>query len=218
MSKTIFAKDKLISYEEGVGLKVSDLEETTPTSDNIVLLHSNGHPRKASISSLPISGPQQAALDAVSDKDHTHDFSEITDFPTSLPSNDVPSWAKASAKPTLTASELGYATSDHTHDSSYLVTFAGSAQSGALLFPGGTLIRWWTRSISGTSQISASMPSLTVKGQSAIFQSGFRIQISSDARLDHMCYSSGNSGYYARQSSKGTNTFWFVAIGKWYYA
>lgn len=41
------------------------------------------------------------------DKVHTHTKSEITDFPTSMPASDVSSWAKASSKPTYTASEVG---------------------------------------------------------------------------------------------------------------
>lgn len=38
---------------------------------------------------------------------HTHTKSQITDFPTSMPASDVPAWAKASTKPTYTASEVG---------------------------------------------------------------------------------------------------------------
>ena len=38
---------------------------------------------------------------------HTHTKSEITDFPTSMPASDVSAWAKASTKPTYTASEVG---------------------------------------------------------------------------------------------------------------
>lgn len=38
---------------------------------------------------------------------HKHTKSQITDFPTSMPASDVYSWAKASTKPTYTASEVG---------------------------------------------------------------------------------------------------------------
>lgn len=38
---------------------------------------------------------------------HKHTTSEITDFPASLPASDVSAWAKAAAKPTYTASEVG---------------------------------------------------------------------------------------------------------------
>ena len=38
---------------------------------------------------------------------HKHTKSEITDFPSSMPASDVSAWAKASTKPTYTASEVG---------------------------------------------------------------------------------------------------------------
>ena len=38
---------------------------------------------------------------------HSHTKSQISDFPTSMPASDVPSWAKASSKPTYTPSEVG---------------------------------------------------------------------------------------------------------------
>ena len=38
---------------------------------------------------------------------HTHTKNEITDFPTSLPASDVSEWAKATSKPSYTASEVG---------------------------------------------------------------------------------------------------------------
>lgn len=48
-----------------------------------------------------------AALAGKANTSHTHTKSEITDFPTSLPASDVSEWAKASTKPTYTASEVG---------------------------------------------------------------------------------------------------------------
>lgn len=42
-----------------------------------------------------------------SKKNHTHTKSQITDFPTSMPASDVYSWAKASSKPSYSASEVG---------------------------------------------------------------------------------------------------------------
>lgn len=54
-----------------------------------------------------------------SDKGHKHTISDVTDFPTSMPASDVYSWAKASTKPTYTASEVGAAPSSHTHDDRY---------------------------------------------------------------------------------------------------
>ncbi len=58
-------------------------------------------------------------LSGKSDTGHTHTVSDISDFPTSLPASDVYAWAKASAKPTYTYSEVGAAASSHNHDSSY---------------------------------------------------------------------------------------------------
>lgn len=55
---------------------------------------------------------------------HTHTKSQITDFPTSMPASDVSAWAKASTKPTYTASEVGAAPSSHTHN------YAGSSSAG----------------------------------------------------------------------------------------
>lgn len=46
---------------------------------------------------------------------HSHTVSDITDFPSSMPASDVYSWAKASTKPTYTYSEVGAASSGHTH-------------------------------------------------------------------------------------------------------
>ena len=51
---------------------------------------------------------------------HTHTKSQITDFPTSLPASDVSAWAKASTKPTYTASEIGAAPTSHTHTKSQI--------------------------------------------------------------------------------------------------
>ena len=48
-----------------------------------------------------------------SPKVHTHIRSQITDFPTSMPASDVYSWAKATSKPTYTASEVGASPTDH---------------------------------------------------------------------------------------------------------
>ena len=50
---------------------------------------------------------------------HTHKVSEISDFPTSMPASDVPSWAKAASKPSYTASEVGASPSNHNHAGVY---------------------------------------------------------------------------------------------------
>lgn len=53
---------------------------------------------------------------------HTHSKSQITDFPTSMPASDVYAWAKASTKPTYTASEVGAAAASHNHSASEITS------------------------------------------------------------------------------------------------
>ena len=61
--------------------------------------------------------------DARTPKAHTHKKSEISDFPTSMPASDVPDWAKASNKPSYTASEVGASSSNHNHAGTYEPAF-----------------------------------------------------------------------------------------------
>lgn len=60
---------------------------------------------------------------------HKHTKSEITDFPTSMSASDVYPWAKASAKPSYTKSEVGLGNVDNTADSEKSVKYATSAGS-----------------------------------------------------------------------------------------
>lgn len=46
-------------------------------------------------------------LNGKANSSHTHTKSQITDFPTSMPASDVYAWAKASSKPSYSASEVG---------------------------------------------------------------------------------------------------------------
>ena len=48
-------------------------------------------------------------------KNHKHSKSDISDFPSSMPASDVYGWAKEKTKPVYTASEVGAASSSHTH-------------------------------------------------------------------------------------------------------
>ena len=57
--------------------------------------------KAANIDGLTVLLNQKAAIS------HTHTKSQISDFPRSMPASDVSSWAKASTKPTYTASEVG---------------------------------------------------------------------------------------------------------------
>ena len=57
--------------------------------------------KAANVDGLTVLLNQKAAIS------HTHTKSQISDFPRSMPASDVSSWAKASTKPTYTASEVG---------------------------------------------------------------------------------------------------------------
>ena len=63
-------------------------------------------------SSLPASGGNADTVGGKKPSDfaassHKHTKSDISDFPSSLPASDVPSWAKATTKPSYTASDVG---------------------------------------------------------------------------------------------------------------
>ena len=64
-------------------------------------------------------GSDARLSDTRTPKAHTHKKSEISDFPTSMPASDVPAWAKASSKPSYTASEVGASPSNHNHAGVY---------------------------------------------------------------------------------------------------
>lgn len=64
---------------------------------------------------------------------HKHSKADITDFPSSLPASDVPSWAKAANKPAYNWSEIGgkpssFPPSSHNQSSATLKSPAGTAQ------------------------------------------------------------------------------------------
>lgn len=72
------------------------------------------------------------ALSGKAATSHTHTKSQITDFPSSMPASDVYSWAKASTKPTYTASEVGAAASSHKHSASDITSVNASAITGTI--------------------------------------------------------------------------------------
>lgn len=67
--------------------------------------------------------------DKFAPKSHTHTKSQITDFPKSMPANDVSAWAKAASKPSYTKAEVGLGNVDNTADSAKSVKYATSAGS-----------------------------------------------------------------------------------------
>ena len=70
-----------------------------------VKVGSTSYSCSSNIISLP-AYPTLSSLGAAASS-HTHTKSQITDFPTSMPASDVYAWAKASTKPSYTASEIG---------------------------------------------------------------------------------------------------------------
>lgn len=68
---------------------------------------------------------------AMTPTSHTHKKSEITDFPTAMPASDVYSWAKASSKPTYTASEVGASPTGHKHTKSEITDFPSAMPPSA---------------------------------------------------------------------------------------
>lgn len=69
---------------------ITDFPETMPPS-----AHNHS---KSEIIDFPKTMPPSS---------HSHSKSDITDFPSSMPASDVSDWAKATTKPTYTASEVG---------------------------------------------------------------------------------------------------------------
>lgn len=76
---------------------------------------------------LHITSAERTTWNSKANGTHTHSKSQITDFPTSLPASDVYSWAKASAKPSYTKSEVGLGSVDNTSDANKSVKYATSA-------------------------------------------------------------------------------------------
>ncbi len=87
-------------------VKASDgnLYVNVPWTDTAITVDSS----LSSTSTNPVQNNViNTALAGKSDTDHTHTTSQIIDFPSSMPASDVYSWAKASTKPSYTASEVG---------------------------------------------------------------------------------------------------------------
>jgi hypothetical protein len=87
---TSLENDKSNTGHKHTKSEITDFPSTMPPSSH---KHS-----KSDITDFPSTMPPTA---------HTHTKSQITDFPTSMPASDVSAWAKASTKPSYTASEVG---------------------------------------------------------------------------------------------------------------
>ena len=90
------------------GFKITNGGYTSPTMDHhcyLAVIRDDGTIGKGGhkCSDIPTTIDDIGAAAS----NHKHTKSEITDFPTSMPASDVYSWAKASTKPTYTASEVG---------------------------------------------------------------------------------------------------------------
>lgn len=72
-------------------------------------------------------------VDGKAPASHKHTKSQITDFPTSMPSSDVSAWAKAATKPSYTKAEVGLSNVDNTADKDKSVKYAASAGSASQL-------------------------------------------------------------------------------------
>ena len=88
-----------------------------------------------------------------------------------------------------------------------LTSYAGGENQGYIKFSSGHAIMWWSFPISGNSEKSFPVP------YSGVFTSGFAIEMTGEARVDHAAWCNGSSQYGCRQDSKGTYTYSFIAIG-----
>lgn len=109
-------------YEEKTKLKEAAYREVSnvPTENSTKLI---------------TSGAVFIANNGKANASHKHTKADITDFPTSMPASDVPSWAKQASKPSYSASEVGAlavngkATSAGTADSATNATNATNASN-----------------------------------------------------------------------------------------
>lgn len=105
----------------------------------------------------------KSALDGKSNTGHKHVKADITDFPTSMPASDVPTWAKAATKPSYSKSEVGLGNVNNTADANKSVkyaTSAGSASTATTVVNGGAASAdvarhvWFSDSSNETARVS----------------------------------------------------------------
>lgn len=126
-----------VSESDGVISVTREAADTVPTANSTKMITSGGVksalPTKVSeltndsgyitssaIGALDVSsvGGSGEYIQSISETDGKISATAAT-MPTSLPASDVYSWAKASTKPTYTASEVGASATGHTHDERY---------------------------------------------------------------------------------------------------
>ena len=209
----IEANSDLLSYEEGVGKKISEFPdiESAPAGEDLLLLESEGEPYAASLSNLPMFSAMSAELGKKAPKGHTHTKADITNFPTSLAASDVYAWAKVDLASFKSNYKNGNgitstpAASSHSH-SAYAFAEGGTSSAGYIQFPTGIKIVWGGYSLSGTSEVGVSL-------YSAFSSTSYNVQVTGNARTNHYATPSTTTTFRARQESSSSYSYSYLAIG-----
>lgn len=132
------------------------------------------------------------------DSDHKLDYSLLKSTPTSLPASDVPAWAKASSKPTYTASEVGAREASWVPSVKDLPSNIPTSKISSLDTTLGTL----------STQVGE-MPTLSQDGKTINFKNGasfthqsldnYQTKITTDSKLPFNCVA--DLGSLAKKSS-----------------
>lgn len=127
---------KVDSSADGVSKAINQLSTGTSTpsdADYYISQYAGGGTTTTTYHRRPISalwnyikGKADKVYSALG---HKHTKAEITDFPSSMPANDVQAWAKAKTKPSYSKSEVGLGNVDNTADANKSVKYATSAGS-----------------------------------------------------------------------------------------
>ncbi|MFT0377397.1 hypothetical protein ACMSEQ_20840, partial [Bacteroides thetaiotaomicron] len=115
---------KVLSAEQGKVLKAAlDTHNHAGVYEPVFSKNTAFNKNFGTTSGTVCQGNDSRLSDARTPKAHTHKKSEISDFPASMPASDVPAWAKATNKPSYTASEVGASPSNHNHTGTYEPAF-----------------------------------------------------------------------------------------------
>lgn len=115
---------KVLSAEQGKVLKAAlDTHNHAGVYEPVFSKNTAFNKNFGTTSGTVCQGNDSRLSDARTPKAHTHKKSEISDFPASMPASDVPAWAKATNKPSYTASEVGASPSNHNHAGTYEPAF-----------------------------------------------------------------------------------------------